>query len=210
MELEIGKKALATGTNIVNKMDKVSFKRLRKYFSVDDTFVMKKILLLLFPYNNSDWSENIDSDTNLGKPELYIPTMSYISYIVLRSIYMGIKHKFTPENIGLILTRTALLEFVFILLTKLSGYFMDVPFNFFSLLSYFGYKYFILLLLRIFPIPFLNPILGIYLYVTYFVFLSRSLKGAVLRGGSDRSKKVYFLFTCVAIQTIIAFILSYY
>ena len=52
---------------------------LKMYFAVDTQYVLKKLMLLLFPYTHQDWSPKYQSDQpipareDINAPDLYIP-----------------------------------------------------------------------------------------------------------------------------------------
>lgn len=52
---------------------------LKMYFAVDTQYVLKKLMLLMFPYTHRDWSPRYQSDQpipareDINAPDLYIP-----------------------------------------------------------------------------------------------------------------------------------------
>lgn len=210
MEIEIGKEAFKRGSEYVNKgMDKISFKHLRGYFNIDDTYILRKLSLILFPFNNAEWIVDGDSENSLSRPELYIPTMSLVSYILLRALHSGLDGKFSPEKLGMMFTRCVFVELFCISLMKICGYFIDAPVQTLDMVAYSGYKYVCVVLLRSFRMRHVRAIFGLYFYVSFFFFLSRSLKRRILLGGAvNRARKVYYLFGIVILQVLIIFILS--
>jgi protein transport protein YIF1 len=210
MEIEVGKEALKKGTEYVNKrIERVNFKHLRKYFNVDNSFVLRKVLLILFPFNSAEWAIDIESDSRLSRPDLYLPLMSLVSYILLRGLYSGLEGQFSPEKLGMIFTRTVFLEALCLALLRISGYFIDVHLGSLDLVAYSGYKYLTVLLLKLCGGRYLRYMAGAYLYVSFFFFLSRSLKGAILENAiSNRTMRIYYLFGVVFFQIILIFFLS--
>ncbi|EQB60034.1 hrf1 domain-containing protein [Vairimorpha apis BRL 01] len=102
------KEALRTGSNYVsNRIGNVNFNFLKPYFDVDDAYLINKIVLILFPYLKSQWDMD---DNRINKPDLYIPMMSLFTFIIVKSMYLGLKSLFTPEHIGLIFTRLMFFE----------------------------------------------------------------------------------------------------
>ena len=56
---------------------------LKMYFAVDTQYVLKKLMLLLFPYTHRDWSPKYQSEQpipareDINAPDLYIPGESH-------------------------------------------------------------------------------------------------------------------------------------
>jgi len=76
---------------------------------VDNAYVGKKLALLLFPFAPRDWSmrflhsnEPVPPKVDLNAPDLYIPSMAIVTYIMLAGLVLGIGNRFTPEQLGLI------------------------------------------------------------------------------------------------------------
>ena len=97
MAFQYGQKLADQGKELVNKeLEKyVSVTKLKYYFAVDNKYVMNKLRLLFFPFAQKDWSLKFDQETtvqpryDLNAPDLYIPTMGYITYIVLAGFILG-------------------------------------------------------------------------------------------------------------------------
>jgi len=97
MAFQYGQKLADQGKELVNKeLEKyVSVTKLKYYFAVDNKYVMNKLRLLFFPFAQKDWSLKFDQETavqpryDLNSPDLYIPTMGYITYIVLAGFILG-------------------------------------------------------------------------------------------------------------------------
>lgn len=208
MEIELGKEALKKGTEYVNKrMDKASFKHLRGYFNVDNTFVFRKIALMFFPFSNAEWTG--EDENGLSRPELYIPVMGFVSYILVRALYLGLDGKFSPEKLGIVFSRCMFLEMFCICFIKVSGYFVDVSLHSLDIVAYNGYKYVSILLLSLCRMRYVRIVFSLYLYVGFFFFLSRSLKRQIISGDCvNRTVKIYYLFSIVLVQMAIIFQLS--
>ena len=90
----------------------VSMNLLRHYFSVDTLYVATKLKVLVIPFTHKNWQQTKDPTSTTGRsapradvnsPDLYIPVMSLVTYIVLVGLQMGWTHTFTPE----VLSKTA-------------------------------------------------------------------------------------------------------
>uniref|UniRef100_A0A8C7V362 Yip1 interacting factor homolog A (S. cerevisiae) n=7 Tax=Salmoninae TaxID=504568 RepID=A0A8C7V362_ONCMY len=139
------------GKDIVNKEISryVSVNKLKYFFAVDSKYVMKKLLLLMFPYTHQDWEVRYHRDTPLtprhdvNAPDLYIPSMAFITYILLAGMALGIQNRFSPEVLGLCASTALVWVVIEVLVMLLSLYLLTVhsDLSTFDLIAYSGYKY---------------------------------------------------------------------
>ena len=65
-----------------------------------DQVLMTVLGLLLFPFSRTDWSlrynaeEPVQPKFDLNAPDLYIPTMAYVTYVLLVGYILGLKNAF--------------------------------------------------------------------------------------------------------------------
>lgn len=84
-----------------------SISKLKFYFAVDTTYVAKKLALILFPFLNKDWSvkysqsEAVPPKLDVNAPDLYIPVMSFVTYLLIVGVCLGVQEKFAPELLGI-------------------------------------------------------------------------------------------------------------
>ncbi|KAL1460787.1 hypothetical protein WDU94_012736 [Cyamophila willieti] len=122
---------------------------LKYYFAVDTRYVMRKLKLLMFPFLHKDWGVQYEQDQpvqpryEINAPDLYIPTMAYVTYILLAGLVLGIQNRFSPEKLGLHATTATLwicgelgVEYIMLYLTNI-----QTNLKFWDLLAYAGYKY---------------------------------------------------------------------
>lgn len=80
---------------------------LKYYFAVDTTYVIKKILLLFFPFAHKDWAARFNPDKpiaprdDINVPDLYIPSMAFVTYVLVAGFILGQSGGFSPEKLGL-------------------------------------------------------------------------------------------------------------
>ena len=126
---------------------KVSFKILyiaiiyssyvKYYFAVDNSYVSKKLRLLLFPFAHSDWSIRYNHDEpvqprfELNAADLYIPSMAFVTYILVVGYMLGLQERFSPE----ILATTASSALTSLVLEILVIYLTTTIFNISSTLA---------------------------------------------------------------------------
>ncbi|XP_036182453.1 protein YIF1A isoform X1 [Myotis myotis] len=127
----------------------VSVNKLKYFFAVDTAYVAKKLGLLVFPYTHQNWEVQYSRDVplpprqDLNAPDLYIPTMAFITYVLLAGMALGIQKRFSPEVLGLCAS-TALVWVVLEVLALLLGVYLATvrsDLSTFHLLAYSGYKY---------------------------------------------------------------------
>jgi len=124
---------------------------LRSYFAVDNHYVKRKMLRVLFPFLKREWrrlqvegKELVNyalphSDENA--PDLYLPLMSLVTYCLLSAFLYGTAGQFNPEVIADVITKCFVTQVIEVLVIKGCLYSMQTPIHFLDLFSYTGYKY---------------------------------------------------------------------
>lgn len=113
-------------------------RNLRPLFSVDDNYVMKKLGFLMFPFVHRRWhggSGEAPKD-NVVQPDLYIPLMSFMTYVLAASYMLGVKDKFSPEQLGMLSSSA------FMCLAVEVGL-MVILFNIFNVRTWYSYLHYI-------------------------------------------------------------------
>jgi len=94
-------------------------RELRRYFAVSTDYVLNKLKLVLLPYtHHGSWQrstveikgENGEKclsppRADINAPDLYIPVMGFITYIVFCAMVAGFAGGFTPEILGIVATK---------------------------------------------------------------------------------------------------------
>ncbi|XP_071274861.1 protein YIF1B isoform X7 [Agelaius tricolor] len=81
----------------------VPVSRLKYYFAVDTVYVGRKLRLLVFPFGHQDWQVRYQQDTpvaprfDVNAPDLYIPAMAFLTYILLAGLALGTQNRFSPN-----------------------------------------------------------------------------------------------------------------
>uniref|UniRef100_U5EVY5 Protein YIF1 n=1 Tax=Corethrella appendiculata TaxID=1370023 RepID=U5EVY5_9DIPT len=243
MAMQYGQKLADQGKELVNKeFEKyIPVTKLKYYFAVDNKYVINKLKLLFFPFTQKDWSLKYDHDNpvqpryDINAPDLYIPMMAYITYIVLAGFVLGMQDRFSPEQLG-IQASSALAYSIFELIVyTMTLYVANIPTTLktLDLLALSGYKYAIIVFILIVSI--LLHKTGYYFALIYSsaslcLFLLRTLKAKVLtepvqvqnppsydpymqqqqqfEHSVGRKRKLYFLFLVTGLQPILAFWLT--
>ncbi|KMS64986.1 hypothetical protein BVRB_040610, partial [Beta vulgaris subsp. vulgaris] len=95
----------------MGNMSWLSMNRFRYYFHVNNSYVVKKLQIILLPYLQKRWSRERNSHEGEGNaflppsadvnaPDLYIPLMAFVTYILMMGFVLGMSKAFTPEILG--------------------------------------------------------------------------------------------------------------
>ncbi|XP_064295793.1 protein YIF1B-like [Phalacrocorax carbo] len=123
--------------------------RLKYYFAVDTAYVGRKLGLLIFPFAHQDWQVRYQQDTpvaprfDVNAPDLYIPTMAFITYILVACLVLGTQNRFSPDSLGLQASSALAWLIVEVLAILLSLYLLAVNTSLttIDLIAFVGYKY---------------------------------------------------------------------
>jgi len=228
---QLGQKAFESGAEMVNQNINRYFNpaSLKKYFDVSNSFVFKKLGLVLFPFHHKSWARIGRRNEQTGKmdyspprddinsPDLYIPVMSCITYVILSAIAMTTEGNFNPELLGGTTLKLFSLLIAEVLLMKLICYLMSISADvaFLDLIAYSGYKFigiiFVSILNKLTP-KIVSYLLYIYVSLALGFFLLRSMKYFVLTdqslsANSQRRNKIHFLFFIAIMEIIISWFL---
>lgn len=127
----------------------VAMSHLKTYFAVDTNYVLKKLSILLFPFVHKDWTvhyqqtEPIAPRLEINAPDLYIPVMGFVTYVLVSGLVLGTQQRFSPEHLGI--TASSLLAWLLVevLLIWLCLYLLAVvsQLKWLDIFAYCGYKY---------------------------------------------------------------------
>ncbi|KAI0674040.1 YIF1-domain-containing protein [Trametes maxima] len=230
--MQLGQSAVAAGQEYVQKNlgGFIPVSVLKHHFNVSNSYVIKKLRLLLFPWRHRPWSrrvvrlENGQSEwssprEDINSPDLYIPLMALVTYILLAALYSGLNSRFHPEILGVTASKAlavVLLDFVFV---KAGCYLLNIPGGLSSqvldVLAYDGYKFVGVIITLIAGLlgfgRTLYMLVFVYTFLSTAFFLLRSLRSMVLPDASataaavnpsQRSRRITFLFL-VAVSQIV-------
>ena len=157
MALDYGKASFAKNLSWV-----MSFlSALKYYFHVNNRYVVAKLKVLLLPFFHSNWKrERLDAGhggddsmipiykaprDDINAPDLYIPTMAFITFTLVMGYALGIGNQFHPEVLGITASRNLILLFFEVLGLKGGLYLISVgpvtPTSIIDLAAYASYKY---------------------------------------------------------------------
>uniref|UniRef100_A0A914HEH7 Protein YIF1 n=1 Tax=Globodera rostochiensis TaxID=31243 RepID=A0A914HEH7_GLORO len=189
----------------------ISSFNLKYYFAVDTNYVRRKLGIILFPFLHRDWANKLSDGEkpvlpceDVNAPDLYIPLMAFITYVLVSGFVFGVQKRFTPEKLGMLTTNALfylLLEngIVFVMKYALN---ISQSLNIWHALSYSSYK---------FTGKMYYGALIYFILATVF-FLLRSLKTFILDMGwspnNGRKRKLYLLLSITAFQSLIMWLLT--
>ncbi|KAK4531968.1 hypothetical protein CCYA_CCYA10G2825 [Cyanidiococcus yangmingshanensis] len=160
-----------TGTgahpDMTNSVHSLTFCGIPKaYFQVDVSYVLRKLWILFFPFRHRSWSRKrklldpfanpIDADSvsqaagqrllppseDLNAPDLYIPVMSFVTYVLLIGLLRGTEGKFTPQVMGEWASMGLITVVLEVLLIRVSLFLAQSPrVVWVDLVAYSGYKF---------------------------------------------------------------------
>lgn len=127
---------------------------IKDYFQIDNAYLSKKLKHLFAPFltkNTPQAGEGNDGtfqaeegsqEVSVFKTDLYIPFMSFITYILLTCLHTGLEKKFSPELIFKNISNCSMLSLFETLVLKIGLMVADDHnISFFDMMSLTGYKY---------------------------------------------------------------------
>ncbi|CAO1636530.1 unnamed protein product [Sympodiomycopsis kandeliae] len=159
---------------------------------------------------------------DVNAPDLYIPVMSFVTYVLLISVILGLSNKFRPEILGLTSTRALVIVGIELAFVRLACYLLNVQgdhYGLVDLVSYSGYKFvpacatLTISVLRLGSLAWWSCF--IYAHAALAFFLLRSLRHIILPDAASapsssasvttithgqRNKRVQLLFIIAVLQ----------
>lgn len=227
--MQYGSQFVPAGKEYVEKkLDHfLSVSKLKYYFGVDTTYVLKKLGLLVFPFAHQDWSLKYDKSEpvapryEVNAPDLYIPTMAFVTYVLVCSLILGTQNRFTPEQLGITASSALVWLFIELLVIIMSIYVMGISsqVKYLDLLALCGYKYVGMILALLAGLLFKS--FGYYCATAYMslsisFYLARSLRliispdhqGDSMGTSSGNKRRLYILLFISLIQPLLMYFLT--
>lgn len=225
MAVQYGSALVGTGKHQFQKY--VPIKALRYYFAVDTDYVLTKLALLFFPFTHKDWSVKYEQDVPLqpryerNAPDMYIPTMAFLTYVAIAGLVLGVNERFTPEQLGITASSALAWGIIELMVHIVSLYVMNLETSLstLDLLAYCGYKYVgmnVALLISLALQKFGYYMIWLYFSASLAFFLMRSLKIRVVPQNhssytvSGHKRRLYFILFVAGIQPVLMWWLSYH
>eukprot|EP01084_Bolivina_argentea_P239720 402851_1 len=133
------------------------WKSLKILFAVNNKFVMRRLRDLMLPILKKDWKRTPAIDSPNGEtsstvkymgasvddnaPDLYIPLMAFITYVLVMGFIRGKSGSFTPEVLIECTTAAVLTHLLETGIMKFGLHLLGAPASFLDLYAYTGYKF---------------------------------------------------------------------
>ena len=136
-------------------VDYFSLEGLKPYFDVDNKYVLYKFRYLFMPFlkgKQIDSSEEYQNKYNIEYLDLYLPLMSFITYVLEVSFISAINNPndFNPQTLGKILSKDFSLYIINVMAIKLLMFiFLTNPLSFMDISSLVGYKFIHMIIYKI-------------------------------------------------------------
>nr|CAB3267823.1 protein YIF1B-like [Phallusia mammillata] len=228
MAMQYGQSLAGQGKEMFEKnVDKyISVSKLKYYFAVDTNYVAKKLFLISFPFTHQEWSVQYQQDNpvaprfDVNAPDLYIPVMAYVTYLLLAGISLGMTNKFTPEELGIQASSALVWLAIEVAIIVFSLYLVNArtDLSTWDVLAFTGYKY--VGMIAIIICGFLFHSYGYWIALAYTsisigYFLVKSLRLKILPhtatdgfGQSGGTRRMYLTFVIALIQPFFMFWLT--
>ncbi|XP_055519720.1 protein YIF1B isoform X2 [Leucoraja erinacea] len=232
LAMAYGSSLASQGKNIVDKnIDRfIPVSRLKYYFAVDTIYVGKKLGLLVFPYMHQNWEVQYQQDTpvaprvEINAPDLYIPAMAFITYLLVAGFALGIQSRFSPEMLGMLASTAMIWLVIEVFAVLLSLYLVTVNTDLttIDLVAFAGYKYVGMIIGIIAGLIFGR--MGYYIALAWccisvVVFMIRTLRlkilseaaaEGVLVRGTRNQLRMYLTMAIAAVQPFFMYWLTYH
>ncbi|KAG8464830.1 hypothetical protein KFE25_010198 [Diacronema lutheri] len=198
---------------------------LRYYFQLNNAFVMSKLKVLLLPFRHRTWARAqtgsggfAEPRHDINAPDLYLPTMSFVTYVLLIAYHLGQQGRFSPEVFGLTASRGLGVVLLEVVLMKAAFYFFPSPAvssggALLDLVAYSGYKFVGVVLsslIGLFAPPLLARAVALYVAVCTGYFVLKAL--TEVRGSTTLTPEVmkqnYCIFALAGMQFVFAWYLA--
>ncbi|KAF2635063.1 YIF1-domain-containing protein [Massarina eburnea CBS 473.64] len=154
---QMGKSAVDAGQQYMeqNFGRFISVSALKHYFNVSNSYVANKLYIVLFPWWHRPWSRQQRMSNNaqdvlylppredINSPDMYIPMMALVTYILLSTLLAGLRGAFHPELLGYTATTAIAVMILEIVTIKLGTFILAInsQSQLLDLVAYSGYKF---------------------------------------------------------------------
>ncbi|KAI5781457.1 YIF1-domain-containing protein [Geopyxis carbonaria] len=213
MGFNVARAALGGSTDLAEKNINRYLTSIKPFFAVTNMYVLRKLYILLNPWRHMPWSRQStarasaqrpgEAETiylppreDLNSPDMYIPVMSFVTYILLSALLYGLSGTFHPELLGYTAS-SAMGAVVFeLVVLKLGCYLLSIGNSqLLDLVAYSGYK-FVGITVSILATAIIGRgklawLVFAYVYSANAFFLLRSLKYVLLPDSSEGGADAY-------------------
>ncbi|KAF9074717.1 YIF1-domain-containing protein [Rhodocollybia butyracea] len=200
--MQLGSSAVAAGQEYVQK--NLGLFSLKHHFNVSNSYVIHKLKLIVFPWTHKSWSRRVhhvqrsdqqtqaeyqDPREDVNSPDLYIPLMAIVTYILISALHSGLQARFHPKILGQSASSALAVILIDFLFVFLGCYLLNVQPSpskqAVDIVAYSGYKFVgVILTILSSYIPSIPTTLYYLIFFYFFfangLFLLRSLRSLVL------------------------------
>ncbi|KAG2124385.1 YIF1-domain-containing protein [Suillus clintonianus] len=201
---------------------------LKHHFNVSNSYVMHKLQLIIFPWRHKPWTRKVRRTEaghtewqpprdDINSPDLYIPLMALVTYILVAALQTGLQERFHPSILGASATRALLVVLLDFLFVQCGCYLLNVQGTgqVVDLIAYGGYKFVGVILTLFAGLLNLGPtvyaLVFLYAFAANALFILRSLRSVVLPDSpanvgtvnpASRKRRITFLFLEAVLQVL--------
>jgi len=203
---------------------------LKYYFNVNNSYVVNKLKILLCPFLHKSWKRQLIRKNDMefycpprddiNAPDLYLPLMAFITYIIISAFIMGTHSRFHPEILYSFFSKGLITMFFEVLFIRFGFYFFDniVEVNLLDIVAY-SCCIFVNLCINILIGHFFGtmPYYAFWFISSFFMatYLVRTLRllfnnpgGAAASATNIKDLRNAFLLTISVLQFIISYFLG--
>ncbi|EEY65613.1 uncharacterized protein PITG_03119 [Phytophthora infestans T30-4] len=199
---------------------------LKYYFTVNNSYVKSRLNILLLPFRHKNWRRIGNGEQDGSKlmqyapptrdsnaPDLYIPLMGFLTYVLLVGYSKGTSNQFSPDVITKDASYCLVMQLIEIGVLAACLYVLNSSISFLDLVSFSGYKYIPLVINAVVfqllgSIAYYVSLLYTGVAVSYFTL--NCMKGSVAEPTSEnRLFRNYLLFGVSCLQLILVCWISY-
>ena len=196
-------------------VDYFSLEGLKPYFDVDNKYVLIKFKYLFLPFLKENTSNTVNSNEiqtkyNIEYSDLYLPIMSFITYVLAISFITALKdsENFNPQTLGKILSKDFSLYIINAAVVKLLMFiFLNSPLSFTVIFSLVGYKFVYMIIYAILRNFFEQNTI---IYIIFFLFGVLSAlfsKKCLDKKLTDENFKKTIIYSTLAVDFCIMFLI---
>ncbi|KAJ3709956.1 YIF1-domain-containing protein [Lentinula raphanica] len=197
--MQLGSSAVAAGQEYVQKNfgGIIPLSSIKHHFNVSNSYVIHKLKLVVFPWTHKSWSRRVhrseqgqaeyqDPREDINSPDLYIPLMAFVTYILISAFHSGLQSRFHPKILGESASSALAVVIVDFLFVYIGCYLLNVQASkqAVDIIAYSGYKFVGVILTILSSYLYLSRALYYIIFFYFFfangLFLLRSLRSLVL------------------------------
>ena len=196
-------------------VDYFSLEGLKPYFDVDNKYVLVKFRYLFLPFLKEKSSNTVNSNEleikyNIEYSDLYLPIMSFITYVLAISFIIAIRTPeiFNPQALGKMLTKDFSLYIINASIIKLLMFiFLNNPLSFTEIFSLTGYKFVYMIIYAILRSFIESKTIKMIIFVFFALLSALFTKQCLDKKLSNENFKNTIIYISLAVDFCIMFLI---